>query len=96
MNSLAQLMGAPVKSAQAGSGCSSRSLRTASVGKLDRRTQQLSQTQELTQKSLNIARQLQAEDMIAQSAWQVGGISCIKNRPLPRNNLPLIMKRSKL
>ena len=39
---------------------------------LYRRTKQWSQAKELAKESLNIARQLQADDLIAQSAWQVG------------------------
>ncbi|NEU79493.1 CHAT domain-containing protein [Nostoc sp. UIC 10630] len=72
MKDLAQLMAVTVKSAQQLQDAQAEAYALHQWGKLYRRTQQLSQAQELTQKSLNIARQLQAEDIIAQSAWQVG------------------------
>ncbi|MCW5316240.1 CHAT domain-containing protein [Nostoc sp. KVJ3] len=72
LKDLAQLMAVTVKSAQQIQDAQAEAYALHQWGKLYRRTQQLSQAQELTQKSLNIARQLQAEDIIAQSAWQVG------------------------
>ncbi|MCU0549357.1 MAG: CHAT domain-containing protein [Leptolyngbya sp. Prado105] len=41
-------------------------------GKLYGRTQQWSEAETITKQSLEIARQLQADDIIAQSAWQMG------------------------
>ncbi len=41
-------------------------------GKLYGRTQQWAEAETVTQKSLDIARQYQADDIIAQSAWQMG------------------------
>jgi CHAT domain-containing protein len=72
LKDLAQLMAVTVKSAQQIQDAQAEAYALHQWGKLYRQTQQLSQAQELTQKSLNIARQLQAEDIIAQSAWQVG------------------------
>jgi CHAT domain-containing protein len=72
LKDLAQLMAVTVKSAQQIQDTQAEAYALHQWGKLYRRTQQLSQAQELTQKSLNIARQLQANDIIAQSAWQVG------------------------
>ncbi|MDF5711118.1 MAG: CHAT domain-containing protein [Nostoc sp. S4] len=72
LKDLAQLMAVTVKSAQQIEDAQAEAYALHQWGKLYRRTQQLSQAQQLTQKSLNIARQLQAEDIIAQSAWQVG------------------------
>ncbi|BAY13828.1 CHAT domain-containing protein [Calothrix sp. NIES-2098] len=72
LKDLAQLMASTVKSAQQIQDAQAEAYALHQWGKLYRRTQQLSQAQELTQKSLNIARQLQADDIIAQSAWQVG------------------------
>jgi CHAT domain-containing protein len=72
LKDLAQLMAVTVKSAQQIQDTQAEAYALHQWGKLYRRTKQLSQAQELTQKSLNIARQLQAEDIIAQSAWQVG------------------------
>ncbi|MBD2202495.1 CHAT domain-containing protein [Calothrix sp. FACHB-1219] len=72
LKDLAQLMAVTVKSAQQIQDTQAEAYALHQWGKLYSRTKQFSQAQELTQKSLNIARQLQAEDIIAQSAWQVG------------------------
>ncbi|MEH2311323.1 MAG: CHAT domain-containing protein [Nostoc sp.] len=72
LKDLAQLMAITVKSAQQIQDAQAEAYALHQWGKLYRRTQQLSQAQELTQKSLDIARQLQANDIIAQSAWQMG------------------------
>ncbi|MEH2110307.1 CHAT domain-containing protein [Nostoc sp.] len=72
LKDLAQLMAVTVKSAQQIRDTQAEAYALHQWGKLYRRTQQLSEAQDLTQKSLNIARQLQANDIIAQSAWQVG------------------------
>ncbi|MBD6616733.1 CHAT domain-containing protein [Komarekiella sp. 'clone 1'] len=69
---LAQLMAVTVKSAQQIEDAIAEAYALYQWGQLYRRTQQWSQAKELAQKSLNIARQLQADDIIAQSAWQVG------------------------
>jgi CHAT domain-containing protein len=72
LKDVAQLLAITVKSAQQIQDAQAEAYALHQWGKLYSRTQQLSQAQELMQKSLNIARQLQAEDIIAQSAWQVG------------------------
>lgn len=72
LKDLSQLMALTIKSAQQIQDTQAEACALDQWGKLYRRTQQLSEAQELTQKSLNIARQLQANDIIAQSAWQVG------------------------
>ncbi|MEH2401686.1 CHAT domain-containing protein [Nostoc sp.] len=72
LKDLAQLMAVTVKSAQQIQDAQAEAYALHQWGKLYRRTQQLSEAQELTQKSLDIARQLQANDIIAQSAWQMG------------------------
>ncbi|MDZ7951229.1 CHAT domain-containing protein [Nostoc sp. DedQUE09] len=72
LKDLAQLMAVTVKSAQQIQDTQAEAHALNQWGKLYQRTQQLSEAQELTQKSLNISRQLQANDIIAQSAWQVG------------------------
>ncbi|MBG1261466.1 CHAT domain-containing protein [Nostoc commune] len=72
MKDLAQLMAVTVKSAQQIEDAQSEAYALHQWAKLYRRTQQISEAQELAQKSLNIARQLQANNIIAQSAWQVG------------------------
>ncbi|MDZ7962555.1 MAG: CHAT domain-containing protein [Aulosira sp. DedQUE10] len=72
LKDLAQLLAVTVKSAQQIQDTQSEAYALHQWGKLYSRTQQLDQAKELAQKSLNIARQLEAQDIIAQSAWQVG------------------------
>ncbi|MBD2340515.1 CHAT domain-containing protein [Calothrix sp. FACHB-156] len=72
LKDLAQMMAVTVKSAQQLQDTQAEAYALHQWGKLYSRTQQLAQAKELAQKSLNIARQLEAEDIIAQSAWQVG------------------------
>ncbi|MEH2414224.1 CHAT domain-containing protein [Nostoc sp.] len=72
LKDLAQLMAVTVKSAHQIQDAQAEAYALHQWGKLYRRTQQISQAQELAEKSLNIARKLQANDIIAQSAWQVG------------------------
>ncbi|MHC5936702.1 CHAT domain-containing protein [Nostoc sp.] len=72
LKDLAQLMAVTVKSAQQIEDAQSEAYALYQWAKLYRRTQQISEAQELAQKSLDIARKLQANDIIAQSAWQVG------------------------
>ncbi|MEH2024390.1 CHAT domain-containing protein [Nostoc sp.] len=72
LKDLAQLMAVTVKSAQQIQDAQSEAYALHQWAKLYRRTQQISEAQELAQKSLDIARKLQANDIIAQSAWQVG------------------------
>lgn len=69
---LAQLMADTVKSAQKIQDGTAEAYALHEWAQLYRRTKQWSQAQELAQKSLNIARQLQADDLIAQSAWLLG------------------------
>ncbi|MFN6481975.1 MULTISPECIES: CHAT domain-containing protein [unclassified Nostoc] len=69
---LVQLMALTVKSAQKIQDASAEAYALHQWGQLYRRTKQWSQAKELAEKSLNIARQLGADDIIAQSAWQVG------------------------
>ncbi|MHC5674182.1 CHAT domain-containing protein [Nostoc sp.] len=72
LKDLAQLMAVTVKSAQQIQDAPAQAYALYQWAKLYCRTQQISEAQELAQKSLDIARQLQANDIIAQSAWQVG------------------------
>jgi CHAT domain-containing protein len=69
---LAQLMAVMVKSAQQIQDATAEAYALYQWGQLYRRTSQWNEAKELAEKSLNIARQLQADDIIAQSAWQVG------------------------
>ncbi|MBH8576016.1 CHAT domain-containing protein [Nostocaceae cyanobacterium CENA369] len=68
----AQLLAATVESAQQIQDAQAEAYALHQWAQLYRRTQQWSEAKELAQKSLDIARQLQADDIIAQSAWQVG------------------------
>ncbi|MUG95507.1 CHAT domain-containing protein [Scytonema sp. UIC 10036] len=68
----AQLMAATVQSARQIQDARAEAYALYQWGQVYRRTQQWLEAKQLAQQSLNIARQLQAEDIIAQSAWQVG------------------------
>lgn len=72
LKDLAELMAVTVKSAQQIQDAQSEAYALYQWAKLYRLTQQIPEAQELAQKSLDIARKLQANDIIAQSAWQVG------------------------
>lgn len=69
---LAQLMAVTVKSAIQIQDAPAEAHALYQWGQLYSRTSQWSEAKELADKSLNIARKLQADDIIAQSAWQVG------------------------
>ncbi|NJM23251.1 MAG: CHAT domain-containing protein [Richelia sp. SM1_7_0] len=69
---LAELMAVTVKSAILIQDAPAEPHALHQWGQLYSRTSQSSEAKKLADKSLNIARQLQADDIIAQSAWQVG------------------------
>lgn len=69
---LAKLMAATVQSAQTIQDDRAQAYALYQWGQLYSHTKQWSQARTLAQKSLHIARQIQADDIIAQSAWQVG------------------------
>lgn len=69
---VSQLMAATVASAQKIQDTRAEAYALYQWAQIHRRNQQWSTAQELAQKSLDIARQLQADDIISQSAWQVG------------------------
>ncbi|BAZ08274.1 TPR repeat protein [Calothrix sp. NIES-4071] len=69
---VAQLMAATIKSAQQLQDSRAEAYALYQLAELYRRTQQWSEAKELAMRSLDIARKLQADDIIAQSAWQVG------------------------
>jgi CHAT domain-containing protein len=69
---LAELMTATVKSAQKIQDAPAEAHALHQWGQLYSRNSQWAEAKELADKSLDIARQLQADDIIAQSAWQVG------------------------
>ncbi|MDJ0797398.1 MAG: CHAT domain-containing protein [Calothrix sp. MO_167.B12] len=79
---LAKLMATTVKSAQQIQDARAEAHALYQWGQVYRRNSQLSEAQKLTEKSLNIAQQIQAEDIIAQSAWQVGKLYNLQgNKP---------------
>lgn len=67
-----ELMAATVKSAQQIQDTTATAYALHQWGQIYSRTQQWSEAKKLTEQSLNIARQLAADDIIAQSAWQLG------------------------
>jgi CHAT domain-containing protein len=69
---LAELMAVTIKSAQQIQDSRAEAYALYELGKIYSSTQQWNEAEELANKSLNIARKLQADDIIAQSAWQVG------------------------
>ncbi|MEA5574606.1 CHAT domain-containing protein, partial [Calothrix sp. UHCC 0171] len=69
---LTQLMATTVKSAQTIQDAAAESHALYQLGQIYSRTSQWLSAQEVAEKSLNIARKIQADDIIAQSAWQVG------------------------
>ena len=68
----AKLMATTVKSARQIKDARAEAYALYQWGQLYSRTSQWSQAKELTEKSLNIARKIQADDIISQSAWQIG------------------------
>jgi CHAT domain-containing protein len=69
---VAQLMATTVKSAQQLQDAPAEAHALYQWGQIYHHTSEWSNAKELTDKSLDIARQLQADDIIAQSAWQIG------------------------
>ncbi|MBD2493905.1 CHAT domain-containing protein [Nostoc sp. FACHB-280] len=69
---LAKLLVDTVKSAQKIQDSNAQAYALHEWAELYSRKKQWSQAQELAEKSLKIAREIQADDLIAQSAWQVG------------------------
>jgi CHAT domain-containing protein len=69
---LAELMAATVQAAQRLQDAPAEAYALNQWGQLYRRTQQWAAAQQVTERSLTIARQRQADDIIAQAAWQLG------------------------
>lgn len=72
LKDLSKLLEKTVQSAQAIQDPQAEAYALNQWGKLYGRTQQWTEAETVTQKSLDIARQFQADDIIAQSAWQLG------------------------
>jgi CHAT domain-containing protein len=75
LKELAQLTQQVVKSAQTINDRSAEAYALNQWGQLYDRTNQRTEAQAVTQKSLQIARSLQADNLIAQSAWQLGRLA---------------------
>jgi CHAT domain-containing protein len=69
---LSQLMADTARSAQRLHDTQAEAYALYQWGQVYQHSQEFSAAQELTEKALNIARQIQADDIIAQSAWQLG------------------------
>jgi CHAT domain-containing protein len=69
---LAQLMASTVQAAQRLQDTPAEAYALNQWGQLYNRTQQWSAAQQVTTRSLTLARQLQSDPIIAQSAWQLG------------------------
>jgi CHAT domain-containing protein len=77
---LAALMSKVVKSARQIQDASAEAYALNQWGQLYERTQQFTEAQTVTEKSLQIARNLQADNIISQSAWQMGRIAKRQNQ----------------
>jgi len=69
---LEELMAVTAKSAQKNQDVPAEAYALYQWGRIYSHKKELSTAKELTQKSLNLAREIQADDIIAQSAWQMG------------------------
>jgi CHAT domain-containing protein len=72
LNALSNLLEKTVQSAKSLQDAQAEAYALNQWGKLYGRTQQWAEAETVTQQSLEIARQLQADEIIAQSAWQMG------------------------
>ncbi|MDX2240750.1 MAG: CHAT domain-containing protein [Leptolyngbyaceae cyanobacterium bins.302] len=72
LSDLAHLMAATVKAAQRTQDTQAEAYALGQWGQLYSRTQQSAEAQQVITRSLILARQLQANPIIAQSAWQLG------------------------
>ncbi|MBD1857095.1 MULTISPECIES: CHAT domain-containing protein [Leptolyngbya] len=72
LNTLSSLLEKTVQSAKSLQDSQAEAYALNQWGKLYGRTEQWAEAETVTQQSLEIARQLQADEIIAQSAWQMG------------------------
>lgn len=77
---LAKLLSSTVQAAQQSRDAQAEAYALHQLGRLYGRTQQWTEAEKATEKSLTIARQLQADDIIAQSAWQLGRLYLEQNQ----------------
>jgi CHAT domain-containing protein len=77
---LGQLMSSTVKAAQQIKDAQAEAHALNQWGQLYGRTEQWAEAQQLMQRSLTIARQLHADDIISQSAWKLGKLAKVQGR----------------
>ncbi len=75
LNDLAKLLATTTQSAHKIQDAPAEAYALTQWGQIYGRTSQWAEAQQVTQQSLTIARQLQAEDIIAQAAWQLGRLA---------------------
>ncbi|MEM1395331.1 MAG: CHAT domain-containing protein, partial [Cyanobacteria bacterium P01_H01_bin.150] len=80
LNDLSQMLAKTVKEARQIEDKQAEAYALKQWGEFYRFTRQFSEAEKLTQQSLNIARQLQSEDIIAQSAWELGRLHKQQNK----------------
>ena len=80
LNDLAQMLAKTVKEARQIEDKQAEAYALKQWGEFYRFTRQFSEAEKLTQQSLDIARQLQSEDIIAQSAWELGRLHKQQNK----------------
>ncbi len=80
LNDLSKMLAKTVKEAQQIEDNLAEAYALKQLGEFYRFTGQFSEAEKLTQQSLNIARQLQSEDIIAQSAWELGRLHKQQNK----------------
>ncbi len=80
LNDLGKMLAKTVKEARQIEDKQAEAYALKQWGEFYRFTGQFSEAQKLTQQSLDIARQLQSEDIIAQSAWELGRLHKQQNK----------------
>ncbi len=80
LSDLSNMLAKTVKEAQQIEDKQAEAYALKQLGEFYRFTGQFSEAEKLTQQSLNIARQLQSEDIIAQSAWELGRLHKQQNK----------------
>ena len=80
LNDLGQMLAKTVKEARQIEDKQAEAYALKQWGEFYRFTRQFSEAEKLTQQSLDIARQLQSEDIIAQSAWELGRLHKQQNK----------------
>ncbi|BAY83546.1 TPR repeat protein [Calothrix parasitica NIES-267] len=80
LNDLAKMLAKTVKEAREIEDKQAEAYALKQWGEFYRFTRQFSEAEKLTQQSLDIARQLQSEDIIAQSAWELGRLHKEQNK----------------